>query len=94
MFYDMYMRGLERNLDCLEDPHPRLINLEPVLEDAKIFYIDDLVKDSLINSQFNFADNDPGLNKLPFPSMFFEFESGLEYRTLEGKISDSFFINS
>ncbi|MFA5173549.1 MAG: hypothetical protein WC438_00020 [Candidatus Pacearchaeota archaeon] len=92
MFYDQYMRNLDRFRS--PNPHNRMNHLPGVLRESKIFYIDDFVKDSLLNRDYNFILNNPELSKLPFPNMFFEFETGLEYRTLEGKINDDFCINA
>lgn len=97
MFYDRLVKNVNDWCNNAEkvgmSENCRLKKLPKTLDDAKVFYIDDLIKDSLLNSKFNFIDKDPELGKLPFPYMFFEFETGLEYRTLKNKIDDENFIN-
>lgn len=93
MFYDRYARNLRASIESGREYHERVRPLLPAFNEAKVFFIDDFIRESLLNSKYTFVKDDPELAKLPFPYMFFEFETGLEYRTLEKEINGEFYIS-
>jgi len=97
MFYDRLMGRVKPILDDpttyregLKEGRRILANLE---SQAKVFFIDAMTLDSLVNCNYKLLENDPGLTKLPFPHMFFEFESVFEYRRKDDGPKDKFKLN-
>lgn len=59
--------------------------VQRILNEAKIFWIDEMTLDSLVNQPCFFEGFDNFEFKFPFPAMFFDFGSHMEYRYLENR---------
>jgi len=98
MFYDRLVKGFSSFCNYARD---NKIDARPIEEEltilrdsTKIFYIDSMTLDSLLNQPYSLKDFTPDVIHLPYPHMFFEFERGLKHKNLEGEAEeDNFWIN-
>jgi hypothetical protein len=65
------------------------ILLKKLKDEAKVFWIDELTLESLLNEPYQITDFSKPEYKLPFPVMFIDFEKSIPYRFLEKRDEDS-----
>ncbi len=86
--------------NILREPRPPSISEERingaqevlrVLNESKIFWIDEMTLDSLINHPCSVEDFERFEFRLPFPVMFFDLSTPIDYRFLEDRVKDTGF---
>ena len=96
MFYDRLVARAANFCDSARQNGKNAVRIGHelrALREAKVFYIDSMTLDSLLNEPYSLEEFSPDIIHIPFPNMFFEFESGLKYRNLEGETEGDFWVN-
>jgi hypothetical protein len=93
LFYERKIKDIEQKLGLnspfigtVSDAYSALdmkIFVDTMKEPSKLFYLDDLVLDSLYNERHTNVNYENSM-RLPFPFMFFEFQNPLETLDIEG----------